>query len=107
MLKEFKLAQFTSGFELDFDELLALTINTKAEINFRANAETRDLTVETTATYAETIAKIQAILDKAKAKAEITPISIYQPNEQKHISVRLEFDQPVPEGLMEKLEKVG
>ncbi len=68
--------------------------------------DTRDLTIVTNKTYGEVVEKVEQVLAKAERPATITPISIYQPDKVKHISLHLEFDQRVDDALMAELEKL-
>ena len=101
----FKLADFVAGFELDLDILLEYKSNTK-KVKILNEKDTRDLTIVTNKTYGEVVEKVEQVLAKAECPATITPISIYQPDEAKHISLHLEFDQRVDDALMAELEKL-
>ena len=101
----FKLPEYLAGFELDFD----LILRNRSHVVYTglSKVEERDLTVTTDLSYAELTNKIQAILDKFGAVAEITPGLIYLPegNETKHITVHLKFTQ-FEEAAMQELEKL-
>lgn len=109
--QEFKLEPYLAGFELDLEQLLT-HVNDKQEI-YLGEIEKRDLTVKTTETYAKVLAKVRKVLDKFKVEAEITPISIYQPEgaKEKSVSVHLEFrgkiDAKKLGKIMEELEKIS
>ncbi len=70
--RNFKLAEYLAGFELDFEAVLGLVAMKKVG-KFGAR-EKLDETVETAGTYAETLKKMQ----EKYPNAEITPVSIYQ-----------------------------
>lgn len=101
----FKLADFLAGFELDLDEILVHKVDTK-KVEIVNRRDTRDLTVTTEKTYAEVISKVEETLAQNNVVARITPISIYQPDDKKRISLHLEFKQNVDDALMTKLEKL-
>ncbi len=103
----FKLAEFLAGFELDFDKLVELAKPTR-EVNIVSEKEKRDLTVATNKTYKELIKKVESILAENNVTAEISPISIYQPDNSdvKNISVHLEFAEKIDDELMTKLEAI-
>ena len=70
-----------------------------------AEKEKRDLTVETNISYGELLKRIHDVLAENNLRAEISPISIYQPDgEKKRISLHLEFDQRIDSEIMQKLE---
>lgn len=104
--QNFKLAEYLAGFELDLDVILRKA-NQKKEI-YLGEVEKRDLTVKTTGTYVELIEKIEKVLAKNNVVAEITPISIYQPENitEKSISVHLDFHQKVDANVMRELEEL-
>ena len=104
--RNFKLADYLAGFELDFDKLVELAKPVK-EINLNPIVDKRDLTVETSKTYGEIVAKIKEILAKNEISAKISPLAIYQPEEIKHISVHLEFEQKVDDKIVQELEKIN
>lgn len=86
--RNFKLAEFLAGFELNLDTTLALRKKKTASENFEIK-DKQDLTITTTKTYAE-------VFKDACAKypdAIITPVSIYQPDnsDEKNITLHLEF----------------
>ena len=101
---EFKLAEYLAGFELDLDKIL-VKANGKKEI-YIGKTEKRDLTVKTNDTYGVVVEKINKVLAKYNAKAEITPGSIYQPegSAEKHISVHIEFRAGFDNEIMQELE---
>lgn len=101
---EFKLAEYLAGFELDLDKILTKA-NDKKEI-YIGKTEKRDLTIETNDTYGVVVEKIDKVLAKYNAKAEITPSSIYQPEggAEKHISVHIEFRDGFDNKIMQELE---
>ena len=101
---EFKLAEYLAGFELDLDKILTKA-NDKKEI-YIGKTEKRDLTIETNDTYGVVVEKIDKVLAKYNAKAEITPSSIYQPEvgAEKHISVHIEFRAGFDNKIMQELE---
>lgn len=72
----------------------------------RPVVDKRDLTVETTKTYAEVVAAVEKVLAKNKLEAEITPLAIYQPEEIKHVSLHLEFKTKTNDKVMEQLESI-
>ena len=104
--QNFKLDEYLAGFEINLDEILKKT-GQKKEIYF-GEAEKRDLTIKTTKTYGEVIEKIKKVLAKNNLSAEITPLSIYQPEntEEKSVSVHLEFRQKVDDKIMTELEAI-
>ena len=103
--KNFKLAEYLAGFELDFDKLAELYKPVK-EINLNPVVDKRDLTVETDKSYGEIVSKIQEILKKHEISAKISPLAIYQPEEIKHVSVHLDFEQKIDEKIMQELEQI-
>lgn len=104
--QSFKLAEYLAGMELDMNAILA-KMGTKKEI-YLGPIEKRDLTVKTTGTYAEMTEKIEKILAKNNAVAEIEPLGIYQPLgvPTKNISVRLKFHGAADAKVMQELEKI-
>jgi phenylalanyl-tRNA synthetase beta chain len=104
--RNFKLADYLAGFEFDFDKLVELAKPVK-EINLNPIVDKRDLTVETNKTYGEIIAKIEETLAKNEISAKISPLAIYQPEEIKHISVHLEFEQKIDDKIVQQLEKIN
>ena len=96
-----------AGFELDFDKLVELAKPTR-EVNIVSEKEKRDLTVATNKTYKELTEKIKKILAENNVEAEISPVSIYQPDNSdvKNISVHLEFAEKIDDQLMAKLEAI-
>ena len=101
--RNFKLADYAAGIELDLDRVLA-RVKEASKVEIALLRDKRDLTVKWNGTYGELIAEIRKILDKAKVKAEITPLAIYQPEEDKYISVHFDFEQKIDDDLMQKLE---
>ena len=102
----FKLADYLAGFELDLEKILEFAKPTK-DVEILLNKESRDLTVVTDETYGELIGKIEEILAKNEVEAEISPVSIYQPEgDKKHISVHLEFREAPSDELMSQLESL-
>ncbi len=100
----FKLAEYLAGFEIDLEAILEAVRPTKV-VDMEPVKDTRDLTIITDKSYGEVVSNIQKILDKNNTKAEITPISIYQPEgDKKHISVHLDFTETVSDDLMQQLE---
>ena len=101
---EFKLAEYLAGFELDLDKILTKA-NDKKEI-YIGKTERRDLTVKTNDIYGVVVEKINKVLAKYNAKAEIAPSSIYQPEvgAEKHISVHIEFRAGFDNKIMQELE---
>lgn len=100
----FKLAEYLAGFEIDLEAILEAMRPTKV-VDTEPIKDTRDLTVITDKNYGEVISNIQKVLDKNSVKAEITPISIYQPEgDKKHVSVHLDFTETVSDDLMRQLE---
>ncbi|MDO4398877.1 MAG: phenylalanine--tRNA ligase subunit beta [Candidatus Saccharibacteria bacterium] len=102
--QSFKLAEYLAGFELDLDAVLARA-SQKKEI-YLGEIEKRDLTVKTSGTYAELVAKIEKVLAGNSVTAEITPLAIYQPDDakEKNISVHLDFHQKINNKIMQELE---
>ncbi len=86
--RNFKLAEFLAGFELNLDTTLVLRKKKTVSENFEIK-DKQDLTITTTKTYAE-------VFKDACVKypdAIITPVSIYQPDnsDEKNITLHLEF----------------
>jgi len=86
--RNFKLAEFLAGFELDLDAILE-NLDLKREVKDFEVKDKQDLTITTTKSYAETLAEVREKYPNAK----ISPVSIYQPEgaEAKNISFHLEF----------------
>lgn len=102
----FKLNEYLAGFELYLDKVLELAKPTK-EVKFSNEKDNRDLTIITDDLYSELIGKINKVLAENNVEAEISPVSIYQPeNHKKHITVHLEFNQKIDDALMQKLETI-
>ena len=72
--RNFKLAEFLAGFELDVDAILRLKSQKPINNDF-SKKETLDETVTTDKTYAE----VYAEMAKKYPVAKITPVGIYQP----------------------------
>ena len=104
--RNFKLAEFAAGFELDFEAVLERVSRTK-EVKVVLERVKRDLTVKWNKTYGELLWEIRKVLVAKKLTAEISPLAIYQPGRDKYISVHLEFDEKIDDGVMELLEKIG
>lgn len=102
--RNFKLADYLAGFEIDLGIVLE-KMGRKKEV-YLGEIEKRDLTIKTTDTYAELIAKIEEVLEKNAVVADITPISIYQPEgvKEKNVSVHLDFHQKIDAKIMQELE---
>lgn len=85
--RNFKLAEYLAGFEIDLDLVSELATTKKIESDFEVR-EKIDETVTTKETYAETLAKIL----KKYPGAKITPVGIYQPEgvETKNITFHIE-----------------
>ena len=102
--RNFKLAEYLAGFEINLDAVLDLKQDKKT-VDIVAEKEKRDLTVETNISYGELLKRIHDVLAENDLRAEISPISIYQPDgEKKRISLHLEFDQRIDGEIMQKLE---
>ena len=102
----FKLNEYLAGFELYLDKVLELAKPTK-EVKCSNEKDNRDLTIITDDLYSELIGKINKVLAENNVEAEISPVSIYQPeNHKKHITVHLEFNQKINDALMQKLETI-
>lgn len=86
--RNFKLAEYLAGFELDFDMVLEKSCAKKVDSNFET-PEKLDETISTTESYAETLAKVRAKYPEAK----ITPVAIYQAEgaENKNITFHIEI----------------
>ncbi|MBR3175930.1 phenylalanine--tRNA ligase subunit beta [Candidatus Saccharibacteria bacterium] len=101
----FKLAEYLAGFEVDLDLILEHAANKKDIVVLMK--EKRDLTVITDKTYGEIVDGVEKILDEYGVEAKISPVSIYQSENEKdkHITIHLEFTD-FKEEVMEKLEKL-
>lgn len=86
--RNFKLADYLAGFELDLDLILELKGAKKIDNNFEIK-DKQDLTIETDRPFAEVLKEVQ---DKYQ-DAKITPVSIYQPDNSntKNVTFHLEF----------------
>ena len=86
--RNFKLAEFLAGFELDVDKILELLAPRKINNNFEIR-EKLDETVTTTGSYAEALAE----MTNKYPNAEITPVGIYQPEdaEARNITFHIEL----------------
>ena len=104
--RNFKLAEYLAGAEIDLDAVLRLA-GAPREVKIVTRRETRDLTVKWGQSYGELIKRITAVLDKQGLAAKITPLAIYQPEDDKYISVHLQFDQAVEPAVMTELERLG
>ena len=86
--RNFKLADYLAGFELDVDAILELaglrSVSTDFEVKDR-----QDITVTTNDIYEKALEKIT----KENPGAEITPVGIYQPEGagEKNITFHLEW----------------
>ncbi len=103
--RNFKLAEYLAGFELDMDRVLEKAQHTKA-VKVIKEHDTRDLTIATEKTYGEVVTEVEKVLAKNNVVAKITPLAIYQPETIKHISLHLEFDQKIDEAIMQELETI-
>ena len=85
--RNFKLADYLAGFEMDMDLILELRATRKINADFEAR-EKLDETVTTKENYAKTLAKICAKYPGAK----VMPVGIYQPEgvETKNITFHIE-----------------
>ena len=85
--RNFKLAEYLAGFEMDMDLILEFKAAKKIDTDFETR-EKIDETVTTKETYAETLAKIS----KKYPGAKITPVGIYQPEgaDTKNITFHIE-----------------
>lgn len=72
--RNFKLEPYVAGFELDFAAVLAKRQECKIPSDFIVKNK-EDLTITTSETYAETLARVE----KKYPGARITPVGIYQP----------------------------
>lgn len=85
--RNFKLAEYLAGFEMDMDLILEFKVAKKINTDFETH-EKIDETVTTKETYAETLEKIS----KKYLGAKITPVGIYQPEgaDTKNITFHIE-----------------
>ena len=85
--RNFKLAEYLAGFEMDMDLILEFKAAKKIDTDFETR-EKIDETVTTKETYAETLVKIS----KKYPGAKITPVGIYQPEgaDTKNITFHIE-----------------
>ena len=86
--RNFKLADYLAGFELDLLAILELESPKLVAKDFEIK-DKQDLTVTSTKTYAEVLAEVR----EKYPEAEISPVGIYQPEgkEEKNITFHLEF----------------
>lgn len=86
--RNFKLADYLAGFELDLLAILELESPKLVAKDFEIK-DKQDLTVTSTKTYAEVLAEVK----EKYPEAEISPVGIYQPEgkEEKNITFHLEF----------------
>lgn len=87
--RNFKLAEYLAGFEINMDALLeCLPEDKKVRSSFEIK-DKQDITITTTETYEEVLEKVQ----KENPEAEITPVGIYQPEgaPEKNITFHLEW----------------
>ena len=86
--RNFKLAEFTAGFEIDLDEVLEMECLKKVRGDFEIK-DKQDVTITTKKPYAKVYQEIQA----KYPEAVVTPVSIYQPGntDEKNITLHLEF----------------
>ena len=86
--RNFKLADYLAGFEIDLDVLLSLETPKKVNNSFEIK-DKQDLTITTKKTYAETLKEVR----EKYPEAEITPVGIYQPEgaEEENVTFHLEF----------------
>ena len=86
--RNFKLADYLAGFELDLLAILELESPKLVAKDFEIK-DKQDLTITSTKTYAEVLAEVK----EKYPEAEISPVGIYQPEgkEEKNITFHLEF----------------
>ena len=86
--RNFKLAEYLAGFEIDMDVMLEAARPTRKIGAFEVK-DKQDLTVTTDASYVVALEKVEA----EYPEAVITPVSIYRPigTEKKNITFHLEF----------------
>ena len=87
--RNFKLADYLAGFELDMDAVLELEVVVKKVNSSFEVKDKQDLTVTTKDDYATALEKVRSQYPDAK----ITPVGIYQPEgvAEKNITFHLEF----------------
>ena len=85
--RNFKLAEYLAGFEMDMDAILELRVGKKIDADFETR-EKLDETVTTKESYAKTLEKICVKYPGAK----VTPVGIYQPEgaDAKNITFHIE-----------------
>ena len=103
--RNFKLAEYLAGFEINVDGVLNL-MKDEEKIKICLNKEQRDLTIQTNENYADVVEKVEKVLKGYDLDVEITPISIYQKDDEKRISLHLEFDTKIDDDVMRKLESI-
>ena len=88
VLRNYKLADYAAGFEVDMELLLELESRKVINSGFEVK-DKQDITITTTHTYAEVFEEMQSKYPDAK----VTPVSIYQPDnsDEKNITLHLEF----------------
>ena len=86
--RNYKLADYLAGFELDLDALLELAGVKKIGESFEVR-DKQDITIESNRPYAEVLEELQGKYPDAR----ITPVSIYQPDNSdiKNVTFHLEF----------------
>lgn len=86
--RNFKLAEYLAGLEIDMAEMLRFSGRKVVSSNF-AIRDKQDITITTRKDYADTLAEVAV----AHPDAEITPVGIYQADgaEDKNITFHLEF----------------
>jgi len=86
--RNFKLAEYLAGAELDFDAILELATFTREVGSFEIR-DKQDITITTAEPYEKVFDKVQA----ENPTATITPLGIYQPDnsDEKNITLHLEF----------------
>ncbi len=117
VLNKLKLPRGVAAFELSLDELVKLAAFKKASYEISDfPTVSRDLTITTNKPYAEIANKIEAKLAEKDLIFEVTPTSIYQPEDKdaKNISFHLSFadkNKTLESGeildLMNELEKIA
>lgn len=86
--RNFKLAEYLAGFEMDMEKLLSLRGEKQVSDSYEIR-DKRDITITTTKDYVDTLAEIQ----QEYPDARISPVGIYQPEggAEKNITFHLEF----------------
>lgn len=86
--RNFKLAEYLAGFEMDMDKLLAHVGEKRVSGGFQIR-DKQDVTVSTTGSYAEVLADLR----QKYPEARISPMGIYQAtgSQEKNITFHLEF----------------